>query len=357
MDIGNIIYDYNVWRRLIQFKPQFKPNIILTRETRIRHLSNFPTIKYTTFKLIMIKLDIIPMDVINYIMTYMIITDKIHVRLLITKMILSLYHIETMNISHLDNLIFDNLTFEEIHEVIILKLYEIVINKNKFALENGNSCLCICCRHIGNAFNSCYSINDVNICWKCYNTLKNYDINMIDCNYFKNDLQILKDIKKLKRITRYKYLEHDSQSHLIFVSKQMQNERKYRKLILKTLITKEKFTHFIQIQAMNQFLFMDKCYTLRNIYNEFYWQNKDNILNFKISSKNKTKEKLNNLNKEFTIYTELTKQNEFLLLKLNSVIKTENKRTKILLNRSKKKDEKLWKYKNFKIKKHGCRYH
>jgi hypothetical protein len=346
----------------------------------------------------MLHLGIMPMDIIKYIMYIMIATDKIHRRLLITEMVLSLFDVP-LNIDLPKEC---NLNFAEIHEAMIMKMFEIAIRPNKFqatpswgGLYKYTTHGCISCTRYVEEI-----INDIRICARCHHKLESYKKNTIieDSNYFYKDKKILSDFKDLKHITYHKYFEYDdSQKKMIFISKQNQIKRKNLKQNMKSLITQERCIQTLQIKSMvyqfneaskiwrhsklinETYVRLDKLYddfVLKNLlrandYHELspYIYNMSYLLEYVDKKINNKKQKLNNLNEELQQITVLTTQNKSVLFEFqnmvdnfvkynvkNSVQRIENKFSLKHLKINKKIEDKVWKSNNIKNKVRDNKY-
>jgi hypothetical protein len=253
------IYDESIWTRILspRFRTDFKI-LILDRETRKKHLSKFPSSKYTTFKCVMLEINELPVDVINYILYIMIDTDKIHLRLSIVEYLLLLFDIEKLNIEFPKC----SLNFWEMQEVILIKMYEIKHYDKNFDndkliyyLSNTNYPCSVCKKHINTNM-----INDVGLCYIC-------DIKLISETGIVEDFKILdnisyEDFKELKKITYYKYLKYDkSCKNLKFVSKKSQLEKKELTNYLKHLIKQEKASQEIYIEFSHPYIGIYNCMT------------------------------------------------------------------------------------------------
>lgn len=296
---------------------------IANKETRIKYLSKFPTRKYTTFKNSMMA--ILPVDVIRYIMYIMIDTDKIDLRLLMTESIYFYFGVKNLSIQFPSC----HLTYEEMHEAMIVKLFDIILTDHRLSVDRYHHCNV--CKTISN-----FIIKDVQLCHLCLHRLK-YNVSELIFNEKLININD-NDIKELKSITYYKYLKYDGELH--YMSKSVQMEQKIKKLHLRSLIDKEeKMQHHYRTMLIDHIDFIyNLSYPFYNLhrkelcYNESYF-NEDNTLN--------KLEELNHLyqhNKKLTLY---------LKTKLDETIKIEKK----MKSNVKKKYIKKREFINFKNEK------
>jgi hypothetical protein len=277
-----IIYNYeeSLSKRflLFPFISQFKTPLILDRETRIRHLSKFPSNKYTIFKCIMLHINELPEDVIKYILYMMIDTDKIHLRLSIVESLLLLFNIEKLDIEFPKS----TLTFWEMHEAMLIKIYENryenLSKKFSYNLPKDNYPCFICKIHIYNI------INDVGLCCKCDSKLKSKTEIVEDFKILDNISY--DDFKNLKKITYYKYIKYDkSTGQLEFISKIYQIQKKQLTNYLTLSINQEKkrqnmYIEFslLYINNISPIYFLDRINDLERI----------GYYNYTLSNLNKT---------------------------------------------------------------------
>ena len=89
------------------------------------NLRKFPTKKYVTYYCSMLQRNEIPCDIIKIILSMMIKTDEIPLRIIIIEIISSIFTINIENIRLPKNI---DITYEEIHEIMILKMFYIAVS-------------------------------------------------------------------------------------------------------------------------------------------------------------------------------------------------------------------------------------